>query len=692
MYKFITICAAVLFAGSMAVASTSPDFTPTVPIVTDQGGPDAFGYRWIDNDSAGGPAYTWVDITGNGTQVQGLADDNNVGPISLGIQFPYYWYTVNRCWIGSNGYISFSSNANYAHPFSSIPSAGNPNDLVAVLVGDLDFTRGGSCYYYSNSVDSFVVSWIDVPPYSNDGSLNDSTHTFQLILCVDDSSLTFQYGENHGNFNEQGNLADVIGMENVNGQVGLEYLEDNLPANRMWHDGLATRYYPIPDPGFVVHDFGLVDVMQEGSGAIFVHDDSTIGVRALVKNFGNQVETTMRTSCIIRRGTTIVYHDTVDVSTLNPGEQVWIEFPDPFIPAEVAVYRAAFATIMTGDQNSTNNSMNHEIDSYLLPQYLNYTDNLAETNRSWNGDFSGFGVEFQVPEPVRIDSGSFYVYSVTASGPAYIWIYPDDGSGPDMDNILAGDTVDVTALGWYTIDFSGADLNFFSNDKFYMVVLHAFVSTFTFGMDQTAPLSNRGWEYTGGLAPDRDRSLSDIMFKVYATAPIPGIIQGTVSDGTNPLESVIVSAYDDADALAAIDTSDAAGAYSVSLYAGTYREVFEKVGFDDLEITGIVVEWDSITIVNAVMVEQSGCAYIPGNINGVAPANGIDVTFGVSYLKGGAVPPNTCPMCPQPHPFYAAMDVNGSCTTNGIDITYFVGFLKGGPPLLYCATCPPVGR
>jgi plastocyanin len=88
----------------------------------------------------------------------------------------------------------------------------------------------------------------------------------------------------------------------------------------------------------------------------------------------------------------------------------------------------------------------------------------------------------------------------------------------------------------------------------------------------------------------------------------------------------------------------------------------------------------------------NNCDYIPGNVNGVAPANGIDVTFGVAYFKGGAAPPNTCPMCPQPHPFYAALDVNGSCTTNGIDITYFVGYLKGGPTLQYCPTCPPVVR
>jgi hypothetical protein len=85
------------------------------------------------------------------------------------------------------------------------------------------------------------------------------------------------------------------------------------------------------------------------------------------------------------------------------------------------------------------------------------------------------------------------------------------------------------------------------------------------------------------------------------------------------------------------------------------------------------------------------CRYIPGDVNNVPPANGIDVTYGVAYFKGGSVPPVSCPMCPLPQPFYAALDVNGSCTTNGIDVTYFVGYLKGGPALRFCSTCPPGG-
>jgi len=87
-----------------------------------------------------------------------------------------------------------------------------------------------------------------------------------------------------------------------------------------------------------------------------------------------------------------------------------------------------------------------------------------------------------------------------------------------------------------------------------------------------------------------------------------------------------------------------------------------------------------------------GCDYTPGDINGNGSANGIDVTFGVSYLKGGNAPPDECnpPCTGVPDPFYAAMDVNGNCTANGIDITYFVAYLKGQQPALrYCEDCPP---
>jgi hypothetical protein len=87
---------------------------------------------------------------------------------------------------------------------------------------------------------------------------------------------------------------------------------------------------------------------------------------------------------------------------------------------------------------------------------------------------------------------------------------------------------------------------------------------------------------------------------------------------------------------------------------------------------------------------EMGCDYIPGDINGNGSANGIDVTYGVSYLKGGNAPRDSCDCPPIAYPFYAAMDVNGSCSSNGIDITFFVAYLKQmQPALLHCEDCPP---
>jgi hypothetical protein len=83
-----------------------------------------------------------------------------------------------------------------------------------------------------------------------------------------------------------------------------------------------------------------------------------------------------------------------------------------------------------------------------------------------------------------------------------------------------------------------------------------------------------------------------------------------------------------------------------------------------------------------------GCEYVVGDINGFGGTNGIDVTYGVSYFKGGAAPPDTC-NC-NGHVWYIAGDVNASCVFNGIDITYLVAFFKGGPDLIPCPACEPV--
>jgi len=592
MKKFTTLLVLFLFLAGLSMADTNQNYEP-LPVTLDTGGPDAFGYSWEDNDNGGAPVYQWIDITSNGTQVQGLADDNNVGPISLGFNFPYYWYEATRCWIGSNGYLSFSSSANYAHPFSSIPFPGVPNDLLAILTGDLDFTQGnGECWYYTNGVDSFIVSFLHVTEFGDPTA----SHTFQCILTAADSTIKFQYGPNTGDFSSSG-PETVIGIENVNGQVGLEYMEDNLPAQNMWHDGLALEFHPEPDPSYVVHDFGMIDGLAPGSAGQFIQSGQQYTIMALAKNFGNQPEDSLRVRCQIRRGFTTVYDEDYWISHLDAGQEEWVTYPNTYGTDTLGVYRVTFSAIMSGDQNTLNNTKTCEMDFYELPQQIAFCDDIAEDGRSWNGDFSGFAQEFQLPEGVHVTTAYFNVFSFTATGPAYIWVLPDDGTGrPDEGNPLAGDTLTITSDGWKTVDFSGANINIAANDKFWIAVLHAFQSTFAFGMDQSVPLSYRGWEYTGGLAPDRDRDLSDIMIKFDGEVSTLGVDDDNLTPSEFSLSQNYPNPFNAKTNIAF--TIDRESDVSIGIYNLTGQKVTDLSGHFDAGEN--MVSWDASDVASGV--------------------------------------------------------------------------------------------
>jgi hypothetical protein len=84
-----------------------------------------------------------------------------------------------------------------------------------------------------------------------------------------------------------------------------------------------------------------------------------------------------------------------------------------------------------------------------------------------------------------------------------------------------------------------------------------------------------------------------------------------------------------------------------------------------------------------------GCDYVVGDVNGTDSYNGLDVTYGVNFFKGGALP--LCPDCPPCNSFYYCGDVNATCSYNGLDVTYGVNYFKGGDGPIPCSDCPPAG-
>ncbi|MDW8333992.1 MAG: hypothetical protein RMM53_07235, partial [Bacteroidia bacterium] len=110
------------------------------------GGPDAYGYTWISSlETNSNVNYGWLDMS-DATNVEGLADDNYIGPVPIGFDFPYYWQSFNSLYIGSNGYVMFGQGINVAsgaNGFPTFPTSGpaaTPNNYIGMLLSDLTLT------------------------------------------------------------------------------------------------------------------------------------------------------------------------------------------------------------------------------------------------------------------------------------------------------------------------------------------------------------------------------------------------------------------------------------------------------------------------------------------------------------------------------------------------------------------------
>lgn len=183
------------------------------PVILDSGGPDNFGYTWIDSDEPGGPVYNWKDISSLGTPVSwpGDTDDGIATGIPIGFDFSFYGNIYDALNICTNGFLSFTSTAT-AYNNATIPTADEPNNLLAVYWDDLNFEPRGACYYYTNNEDSFIVAYVGVPHYSDEGLF-----TFEAIL-LGSGKIIFQYQEASGVDVNQ----ETVGIENANGMDGLQ--------------------------------------------------------------------------------------------------------------------------------------------------------------------------------------------------------------------------------------------------------------------------------------------------------------------------------------------------------------------------------------------------------------------------------------------------------------------------------------
>ncbi len=204
------------------------------------GGPDQYGYEWIDSDDPEGPEYIWQDISQTGilatewvqTSTYEPKDEGYAGPYQLGFNFNFYGQSYSKVFIGSNGFVTFEEFSGNTFTVQEIPNSDIPNTFIGALKKDLDGTDNGEVYYKADN-NKFIIQYDNWGEFYGSGKF-----TFQVVIHQNGKILVY-----YNTFNGGTVTNGTVGIENQDGTDGLQvaYFSTYL------HEELAIKYSAEPD-------------------------------------------------------------------------------------------------------------------------------------------------------------------------------------------------------------------------------------------------------------------------------------------------------------------------------------------------------------------------------------------------------------------------------------------------------------
>ena len=586
----------------------SPDFTPNVrsmvePVAVEKGevdptdgmgnrnlrgagGPDEFGYMWIDSDEAGGPAFVWNDISATGTLVTGLSDDNVVGPYNIGFSFPFYENTYSQVNISSNGYLIFGSTSSSLSN-QNIPSTSTPNNLIAWCWDDLHGAGPASAVYYQNMGDYWVIQFTNYNEYpsSSAGRITAQVHLHQ------NGNIMIYYNSIVGGFDV---TSATVGIENNAGTIAT-----NINYNSAYlHDGLAI-WIGVPVPTFItsvvpaqgqVAPGEFVDVV-----ATFTSDDENYPVGT------HNVELELNTNDLANEivmipATMVVYNPGMIAGTVTSavdGSPIHGAVVTAGMYSATTTEEGAYSLIVdagTYDMSFSKTGFTTEFVTGVVVTETNTTVVDAELEEEFypptlvhavvNEADTQVEVTWGLPEPnyeVLYDDGTAENYAAwalpgnmnavkfTPAGyPATVYggrIYVGDGSFPNNNTGFLGTTfgavvyaadgangmpgtaldsisVTVNNLGW--VDFSGLNATI-TEGSFYLAMVQGAQSPncAPVGIDQTIPTLYRS--YSRNVSAGGNWALSpfqDMMIRAFVNGPVATdvVARGASSEVRTPVK------------------------------------------------------------------------------------------------------------------------------------------------------------
>lgn len=476
------------------------------------GGPDTYGYIWKDSSEPGGPVFNWIDITGIGIQVQGLADDNVVGPFVMQTNMPYYWYSRKNLWIGSNGYLAFSS-VNIASPFPTIPQAGGANDYIAALTSDLNFSGAGNpgqCWVYDTQ-DTTIVSYINVPFWTNLPPSWTGSNTFQIILSKPDSTIVIQFLQQSG-LTQNNDI--VIGIESVSGDIGLQHSADIYPPSNY-----AIRFEAPAVPLIQITDAAVEWLTESGSrGHTLQRNGSPWPLTMKVLNTGNVDlgSFTASGSILNTLNQPVLAAQSVTIMSLGAGVDTLITFADPYLAPTAGTFkfRGSISGI-PGELVTSNNALEQELQVYdTTSNILNVRWSGASDNGigiGWSGGNGGVGTHLDRAPfyPCQVTHFTIRITSNANTVGYYLKVYDDDGPNGTPGTLLDSVFVPPAAAGAGDQAFPLASPFLWTEGGLY-VQWYMGGEFVNIAVDATGPFSLRSYEVLDNVwAEYRDRENAD---------------------------------------------------------------------------------------------------------------------------------------------------------------------------------------
>lgn len=223
----------------MAKAAGSGVSLPGFDLPCDWGGPDDYGYIWIDSDEPYGPVFAWEDISGIGQQLLPISS-YLYDTLKLDFAFPYYGASYTELQVSKFGVLQFGPESGinqwYALP---MPHSIAPNNVLFWCWGD--YYTLGTVYAHSDG-ERAIIQFND---FGGGFPEPDQSATAQVELAAD-GRISYRYLH----FDSAFPTDDCgIGIENADGSdgFGIVFYVNPLQEDPQYlHENLQIDFYPPP--------------------------------------------------------------------------------------------------------------------------------------------------------------------------------------------------------------------------------------------------------------------------------------------------------------------------------------------------------------------------------------------------------------------------------------------------------------